>query len=63
MTTEAETVGQVRKRAARRCEYCQLPSSVHPAPFRQTTSSRNSAAPRWREACISLRWLPGHTGT
>ena len=30
---DAETIRSVRDRAAERCEYCQLRSSVHPAPF------------------------------
>jgi hypothetical protein len=27
------TIRRVRERAAGRCEYCQLPSALHPAPF------------------------------
>lgn len=28
-----DTIGRVRERAAGRCEYCLLPSGLHPAPF------------------------------
>jgi hypothetical protein len=30
---DSETIRKVRDRAAGRCEYCQLPASLHPAPF------------------------------
>ena len=30
---DTDTARLVRVRAAGRCEYCQLPSSMHPAPF------------------------------
>lgn len=30
---DAETIRIVRDRAAGRCEYCQLPAALHPAPF------------------------------
>jgi hypothetical protein len=28
-----DTIRHVRERAAGRCEYCQLPAALHPAPF------------------------------
>lgn len=30
---DLDTIRRVRERAAGRCEYCQLPSALHPAPF------------------------------
>ena len=30
---DPDTIRRVRERAAGRCEYCQLPSALHPAPF------------------------------